>query len=94
MLGGHPMLNGTSTMHEDQALASAHSSVDVSESTENVEVTQLPKTAGPNFYPKTGTLTMEDPQLKDSMDPSKMPFDGKRMFWGGFETIIGLAAGH
>jgi uncharacterized protein YbaA (DUF1428 family) len=26
------------------------------------------------------------------MDPSKMPFDGKRMFWGGFETIIGLAA--
>ena len=36
---------------------------------------------------------MEDPQLKESMDPSKMPFDGKRMFWGGFETIIGLAAG-
>jgi uncharacterized protein YbaA (DUF1428 family) len=35
---------------------------------------------------------MEDPQLKESMDPSKMPFDGKRMFWGGFETIIGLAA--
>jgi uncharacterized protein YbaA (DUF1428 family) len=40
-------------------------------------------------------------QLKDgevialawSMDPSKMPFDGKRMFWGGFETVIGLAAG-
>jgi uncharacterized protein YbaA (DUF1428 family) len=37
---------------------------------------------------------MEDPKLKESMDPSKMPFDGKRMFWGGFETIIGLAAGH
>jgi uncharacterized protein YbaA (DUF1428 family) len=36
---------------------------------------------------------MEDPQLKESMDPSKMPFDGKRMFWGGFETIIGLAGG-
>jgi uncharacterized protein YbaA (DUF1428 family) len=36
---------------------------------------------------------MEDPQLKESMDPSKMPFDGKRMFWGGFETIIGLGAG-
>ena len=33
---------------------------------------------------------MEDPQLKDSMDPSKMPFDGKRMFWGGFETIAEL----
>jgi uncharacterized protein YbaA (DUF1428 family) len=28
------------------------------------------------------------------MDPSKMPFDGKRMFWGGFESILGLAAGH
>src|SRR5262245_14980 len=37
---------------------------------------------------------MEDPQLKDSMDLSKMPFDGKRMFWGGFQSIIGLAAGH
>ena len=36
---------------------------------------------------------MEDPQLKDSMDPSKMPFDGKRMFWGGFETIVGLSGG-
>jgi len=22
-----------------------------------------------------------------------MPFDGKRMFWGGFESIIGLAGG-
>jgi uncharacterized protein YbaA (DUF1428 family) len=37
---------------------------------------------------------MEDPALKESMDPSNMPFDGKRMFWGGFETIVGLAPGH
>jgi uncharacterized protein YbaA (DUF1428 family) len=36
---------------------------------------------------------MDDPQLKESMDPSKMPFDSKRMFWGGFETIIGLPGG-
>jgi uncharacterized protein YbaA (DUF1428 family) len=36
---------------------------------------------------------MEDPQIKESMDPSTMPFDGKRMFWGGFETITELAAG-
>ena len=36
---------------------------------------------------------MEDPQLKGSMDPSKRPFDGKRTFWGGFETIVGLAGG-
>src|SRR6185369_12075394 len=35
---------------------------------------------------------MEDPKLKESMDPSKMPFDGKRMFWGGFETIVGPSA--
>jgi uncharacterized protein YbaA (DUF1428 family) len=37
---------------------------------------------------------MEDPQLKELMDPSKMPFDGGRMFWGGFETFTELAAGH
>ena len=36
---------------------------------------------------------MEDPALKESMDSAKMPFDGKRMFWGGFETIIGLPGG-
>ena len=27
---------------------------------------------------------MDDPKLEESMDPAKMPFDGKRMFWGGF----------
>ena len=42
---------------------------------------------------RIGKAVMEDPQLKESMDPSKMPFDGKRMFWGGFETILGLAGG-
>ena len=42
---------------------------------------------------RIGKAVMEDPKLKDSMDPSKMPFDGKRMFWGGFETIIGLPGG-
>jgi uncharacterized protein YbaA (DUF1428 family) len=36
---------------------------------------------------------MGDPQLKESMDPSKMPFDGNRMFWGGFDTIVGLSGG-
>jgi len=29
---------------------------------------------------RIGNAVMEDPQLKESMDPSKMPFDGKRMF--------------
>jgi uncharacterized protein YbaA (DUF1428 family) len=31
---------------------------------------------------------MKDPRLSDQMDPSTLPFDGKRMFWGGFETIV------
>jgi uncharacterized protein YbaA (DUF1428 family) len=36
---------------------------------------------------------MDDPALKAAMDPATMPFDGKRMFWGGFQTILGLAGG-
>jgi uncharacterized protein YbaA (DUF1428 family) len=35
---------------------------------------------------------MKDPRLEAFMDPKKMPFDGKRMFWGGFKTIIDVAA--
>jgi len=32
---------------------------------------------------------MKDPRLADMMkDPSKMPFDGKRMIWGGFKTVV------
>ena len=30
---------------------------------------------------------MKDPRLA-SMDPKKMPFDGKRMFWGGFKPMV------
>ncbi len=33
---------------------------------------------------------MKDPRLAASMDPKKMPFDGKRMFWGGFKPIVSL----
>ncbi|MGH8222384.1 MAG: DUF1428 domain-containing protein [Woeseiaceae bacterium] len=33
---------------------------------------------------------MADPRLKDMMDPKTMPFDGKRMFWGGFEVFVEL----
>ena len=32
--------------------------------------------------------TMEDPRLKDMMDPKALPFDGMRMFWGGFKSIV------
>jgi uncharacterized protein YbaA (DUF1428 family) len=31
---------------------------------------------------------MKDPRLKDMMDPKKMPFDGKRMIWGGFSMFV------
>jgi uncharacterized protein YbaA (DUF1428 family) len=31
---------------------------------------------------------MKDPRLADMMDPKNMPFDGKRMFWGGFKTVV------
>jgi len=43
---------------------------------------------------RIGKAVMDDPQLKEHMDPSKMPFDGKRMFWGGFQSILGLSGGH
>lgn len=33
---------------------------------------------------------MADPRLKSMMDPKAMPFDGKRMFWGGFKSIVTL----
>jgi uncharacterized protein YbaA (DUF1428 family) len=29
---------------------------------------------------------MKDPRL--NMDPKSMPFDGKRMFWGGFKVLL------
>lgn len=31
---------------------------------------------------------MADPRLKDAMDPASMPFDGKRMFYGGFKVFV------
>ena len=33
---------------------------------------------------------MKDPRLADIMDPAAMPFDGKRMIYGGFETLIDM----
>ena len=33
---------------------------------------------------------MADPRLADMMDPKALPFDGKRMFWGGFKPMIEL----
>lgn len=33
---------------------------------------------------------MSDPRLEEYMAPGAMPFDGKRMFWGGFKEIVSL----
>ena len=31
---------------------------------------------------------MKDKRLAKMMDPKKMPFDARRMFWGGFKTKV------
>ena len=31
---------------------------------------------------------MKDPRLANMMDPKAMPFDAKRMFWGGFKALV------
>ena len=33
---------------------------------------------------------MSDPRLEYLMDPKKVPFDGKRMFFGGFKGMVEL----
>jgi uncharacterized protein YbaA (DUF1428 family) len=33
---------------------------------------------------------MADPRLAAMMNPKSMPFDGKRMFWGGFKTFVDM----
>lgn len=33
---------------------------------------------------------MDDPRMKDMMDPKNLPFDGMRMFFGGFKSIVEL----
>ena len=31
---------------------------------------------------------MKDPRLAEMMNPKAMPFDGKRMIYGGFKPIV------
>lgn len=33
---------------------------------------------------------MADPRLKEMMDPKKLPFDGKRLIWGGFKVFLDI----
>ena len=37
---------------------------------------------------RVNKLVMKDPRLAAMMTPEAMPFDGKRMFWGGFKPIV------
>jgi uncharacterized protein YbaA (DUF1428 family) len=37
---------------------------------------------------RVNAKVMKDPRLANMMDPKAMPFDGKRMFWGGFKVLI------
>jgi len=66
----------------------------ISDDAQPGKVTSFPQAVQLKDGDRISKAVMEDPKLKESMDPSKMPFDGKRMFWGGFETIVGLSAGH
>jgi uncharacterized protein YbaA (DUF1428 family) len=33
---------------------------------------------------------MKDPRITKMMDPKAMPFDARRMFWGGFKVLVEL----
>jgi uncharacterized protein YbaA (DUF1428 family) len=39
---------------------------------------------------RVSAKVMKDPRLAKMMNPQAMPFDGKRMFWGGFKTLVEL----
>jgi uncharacterized protein YbaA (DUF1428 family) len=39
---------------------------------------------------RVNAKVMKDPRLAEMMDMKDMPFDGKRMIWGGFETVVEL----
>ena len=41
---------------------------------------------------RVNAKVMDDPRIKPMMDPKSMPFDGKRMFWGGFQGLVELSA--
>jgi uncharacterized protein YbaA (DUF1428 family) len=39
---------------------------------------------------RVNAKVMKDPRLAKMMNPKAMPFDGKRMFFGGFKTVVDL----
>jgi uncharacterized protein YbaA (DUF1428 family) len=39
---------------------------------------------------RVNAKVMKDKRLANMMDPKAMPFDARRMFWGGFKTLVSL----
>jgi uncharacterized protein YbaA (DUF1428 family) len=39
---------------------------------------------------RVNAKVMKDPRLADMMDPKDLPFDGKRMIYGGFKVVVDL----
>ncbi len=39
---------------------------------------------------RVNAKVMKDKRLANMMDPKAMPFDARRMFWGGFKTLVDL----
>ncbi len=37
---------------------------------------------------RINAAVMKDPRIANVMDPKSVPFDMKRMFWGGFEVFV------
>ena len=37
---------------------------------------------------RVNAKVMKDPRLAGMMNDEAMPFDGKRMFWGGFKVVV------
>ena len=37
---------------------------------------------------RVNAKVMKDKRIAPMMDPKAMPFDGKRMFWGGFNVLV------
>jgi uncharacterized protein YbaA (DUF1428 family) len=37
---------------------------------------------------RVNAKVLEDPRIADMMDAKAMPFDGKRMIYGGFEVLV------
>jgi uncharacterized protein YbaA (DUF1428 family) len=39
---------------------------------------------------RVNAKVMKDPRLTGMMNPKDLPFDAKRMFWGGFKVLVSV----